>query len=105
MFKGARIRADYPTCRAKPPDQIQIMRTEQVTLHEWDGLYTFRLFPRSIRYSKRNAHHPYGVETAFEVTFLTPKGTKIRAFFRDIGSTQRAARSNALRNLNVYKRD
>lgn len=79
------------------------MKTEQVTLHEWDGMYTFRLFPRSIRYSKRNAYHPYGVETAFDVTFLTPKGTKVRAFFRDIGTCQQHARANALRNLNVYK--
>ena len=73
------------------------------TYHEGDKAFTFTINLRSIRYSKRDAFHPYGRQTSFMLTFTNPSGIRMRKFFSDIGTSQRAAFSNALRTLSIYR--
>jgi hypothetical protein len=73
------------------------------TYHEGGKCFTFTLHLRSIRYSKRDAFHPYGRETSFMLSFTNPSGIRMRKFFSDIGTSQRAAFSNALRTLSIYR--
>jgi len=73
------------------------------THHEGQNAFTFTLNLRSIRYSKRDAFHPYGRQTSFMLTFTNPSGVRMRKFFSDIGTCQRAAFSNALRTLSIYR--
>jgi hypothetical protein len=37
------------------------------------------------------------------LTFINPSGVRMRKFFSDIGTCQRAAFSNALRTLAIYR--
>lgn len=71
--------------------------------HEGQKAFTFTLHLKSLRYTKRNAFHPYGVKTSFELTFTNPLGKRMRRFFSDIGTDQRAAFANALRTLSLYR--
>jgi len=73
------------------------------TYHEGQNSFTFTLHLRSIRYFKRDAFHPYGRQTSFVLTFTSPSGVRMRKFFSDIGTCQRAAFSNALRSLSIYR--
>jgi hypothetical protein len=73
------------------------------TYNEGDKFFTFILHLQSIRYSKRNAFHAYGRQTSFMLTFVNPSGVRMRKFFSDIGTCQRAAFSNALRTLSIYR--
>lgn len=70
--------------------------------HSGEKNYTFQLNLKGIRYRNRNTWHPYGVKTSFDLTFINPAGKKMRKFFSDIGTDQRAAFANALRMLSVY---
>lgn len=72
------------------------------TVQTKDGSKTFWLIPQSIRYSRFNKFHAYGRETAFEMTFITPDGVRMRKLFSDIGTSQQTAFSNALRTLAIY---
>ncbi|CAB4163689.1 hypothetical protein UFOVP811_51 [uncultured Caudovirales phage] len=72
------------------------------TVQTKDGSKTFWLIPQSIRYSRFDEFHAYGRKTAFELTFITPDGTRMRKFFSDIGTSQQAAFNNALRTLAIY---
>lgn len=73
------------------------------TLHEGDKSFTFTLLLNTLRYSKRDAFHPYGRQTSFMLTFINPSGVRMRKFFSDIGTCQRAAFSNALRTISIYR--
>jgi hypothetical protein len=73
------------------------------TVHEGAKSFTFTLHLNTLRYSKRDAFHPYGRQTSFMLTFTNPSGVRMRKFFSDIGTCQRAAFNNALRTLSVYR--
>jgi hypothetical protein len=73
------------------------------TYHEGNKCFIFTLHLKSIRYSKRNAFHPYGRQTSFMLTFTNPSGVRMRKFFSDIGTSQRTAFANALRTLSIYR--
>lgn len=73
------------------------------TYHEGQKTFTFQLNLKSIRYGKRNAWHPFGRQTSFELTFTNPAGKTMRKHFSDIGTDQRAAFANALRTLSRYR--
>ncbi len=73
------------------------------TYHEGQKAFTFQLNLKSLRYKKKNAWHPFGRQTSFELTFTNPAGKTMRKHFSDIGTDQRAAFANALRTLSRYR--
>ena len=80
------------------------MRTDKsFTYFEGEKSFTFTLHMSSLRYSRRDEWHPYGRKTSFKLTFTNPSGVRMRHFFSDIGTSQRAAFSNALRTLSLYR--
>ena len=80
------------------------MKTDKSFTHfEGNKSFTFTLHLNTLRYSRRDEWHPYGRKTAFELTFTNPSGLRMRRFFSDIGTSQRAAFGNALRTLSLYR--
>jgi hypothetical protein len=73
------------------------------TYHEGEKAFTFTLHLFSLRYHARDEWHPYGRKTSFMLTFTNPRGERMRKWFSDIGTCQRAAFANALRTLSIYR--
>lgn len=71
------------------------MKTYWIIKHPIHGRAT--ILPNTIRYSRNsNGWHPYGWQTAFWATIRKEDGTLAREFFGALGTTRRAAMSNAL---------
>jgi hypothetical protein len=82
------------------------MKTDKpYTIVEGAKSFTFTLHTNTLRYSHRGVFHPYGRKCSFDLTFTTPKGTRIRKWFSDIGVNERAAFNNALRTLRIFAQD
>lgn len=75
------------------------------TIHEGAKSFTFTLHTNTLRYSHRGVFHPYGRKCSFDLTFTTPNGTRLRKYFSDIGVSNRAAFTNALRTLRIFAQD
>lgn len=75
------------------------------TIHEGTKSFTFILHTSTLRYSHRGVFHPYGRKCSFDLTFTTPSGTRLRKYFSDIGVSNRAAFTNALRTLRIFAQD
>jgi hypothetical protein len=83
-----------------------MLKTDKLhTIHEGSKSFTFILHTNTLRYMHRGVFHPYGRKCSFDLTFTTPAGTRLRKYFSDIGTTDRAAFSNALRHLRCFAQD
>lgn len=83
-----------------------MLKTDKLhTVHEGDSTFTFVLHTNTLRFQHRGVFHPYGRKCSFDLTFTTPNGTRMRKWFSDIGTDDRAAFANALRTIRVYAQD
>ena len=90
----------------QPQTYYNMLKTDKLhTIHEGSKSFTFILHTNTIRYTHRGVFHPYGRKCSFDLTFTTPTGTRLRKYFSDTGTTDRAAFSNALRVLRCFAQD
>jgi glucuronate isomerase len=100
------LRSLVSSSSVQPQTYYNMLKTDKLhTIHEGSKSFTFILHTNTLRYTHRGVFHPYGRKCSFDLTFTTPTGTRLRKYFSDIGATDRAAFSNALRVLRCFAQD